>query len=342
MCLWPSNHYTVKEVLSGNSLLLNNGTTVNLIGITNTQEGLQEMKNMALGQEVELIPDKSNMFDQDNIPDNSMVYAYVRLPKQAYKCINATLLKGGKAMIQEETFLVDSLASFRSYSCSGGETNPTPTPIPPKPTKHEDLVLPDYTPAPERRYSCWYSNTQENIAMLTDACDFNHTYTKGFANQLAGKSPGNFNIGQVCEIFDYCYTNWKYVNDPDGQEYLATASESIYNGLVGDCDDFAIMMAACVIAIGGEATIITAWGSQGGHAYCEVNISKWNENEIDRNISERFPNKHGKIVTTRHDEKTWLNLDWQSAYPGGSEFSHNEHKRYVYSASDNAWHCSQN
>jgi len=44
---------------------------------------------------------------------------------------------------------------------------------------------------------------------------------------VAGVNPGNFNLAQVCNLFDFCYEGWHYVNDPASMEYLAKASETI-------------------------------------------------------------------------------------------------------------------
>ena len=109
-------------------------------------------------------------------------------------------------------------------------------------TENDDDI--NVTPrSTDRRITFWSINGEENIEMLKESCDYNVPKTKGFANKLAGKaslSDGTFNIEQLCEIFDYCYSKWRYVNDPKGSEYLAKASETIASSLTGDCDDFAI------------------------------------------------------------------------------------------------------
>ena len=132
--------------------------------------------------------------------------------------------------------------------------------------EEDDIILPEppTDKKKDRKHSAWYTNGNLNLKMLDEACDYLCPYTKQFANSLAGKSPGPFNAGQICEIFDYCFKNWKYVNDPTGAEYVASASESIEGNLAGDCDDFAILIASCIMAIGGDACINTGGGAQGG------------------------------------------------------------------------------
>ena len=102
--------------------------------------------------------------------------------------------------------------------------------------------------------------------------------TRNFAVELASKSLGSYNVGQIAYIYDYIYKNWKYVSDPTGKEYFSKASETIENNLSGDCDDFAILLSSCIEAIGGNTRITFAQNSTGGHAYTEVRISQ-NEEE---------------------------------------------------------------
>ncbi|MBQ0155174.1 MAG: transglutaminase domain-containing protein, partial [Bacteroidales bacterium] len=128
-----------------------------------------------------------------------------------------------------------------------------------------------------RRNTFWNATFPErNVKLLEEACDFNLPATKQFANKLARKaevSSARINIEQICEIYDYCRSKWSYINDPVGHEYLAKASETIGSELTGDCDDFATLIAACILSIGGEVRVTTAFGPEGGHAYTEVEVS---------------------------------------------------------------------
>lgn len=191
----------------------------------------------------------------------------------------------------------------------------------------------------DRRITFWSSNGIDNIQMLTEACDYNVPKTKGFANKLAGranKSDGTFNVEQLCEIFDYCYSKWRYVNDPKGSEYLAKASETIASSLTGDCDDFAILMASCMLAIGGDVCIITAQGLEGGHAYAEVDISHMNLSHVKNYIMQRFSSHRiSKIVYRIEEPHIWLNLDWSGDYPGGPTYD--AYMRDIYKCVNGRW-----
>lgn len=161
---------------------------------------------------------------------------------------------------------------------------------------------------------------------LTKVIDASHPITRDYAVRLASTSPGSFNVGQVCAIFNETYSNWKYVNDPKGGDYFSEASRSINLGLAGDCDDFAIVMAAAIRAIGGETRVIFAYNSkeESGHAYAEVAIpSEWgSENNVKKKIVDYYKRKGKKLRNNdihikREKGKLWLNLDWWSVHVGG-------------------------
>ena len=155
---------------------------------------------------------------------------------------------------------------------------------------------------------------------------------RNLAGKLATQFPGNYNYAQICVIWYALKENWRYFNDPRGHEYLASTSESIkLNG--GDCDDFAILMSSLIESIGGTTRVIFSRNSTSGHAYCEVYISK--NIQDAKNILQKivdmdayYKNRLGKPVPTsykmdyRMDKqgRYWLNMDWQSNYPGGERF----------------------
>lgn len=346
--LWLMNSFgslKVDQVDDGDMVVLNNGCKIRLIGVSNTEQGKRELKSL-IGVEVTLQPDMSANFDPHLLTKGDIVDAYLLLNDNNYECINATLLKKGMAELVEGGHLVDSLDKFREYAQLGKQQRSVnPTPIIQKINYAADSIkLPQYTPQSERRHNTWYEESEDNIEMLDEACDYNLPYTKVFANQLAARSPGEFSIEQVCEIFDYCYNKWRYVNDPNGQDYIARASESISASLTGDCDDFAVLIASCVLACGGNACIVYANGSHGCHAYSEVDIQSLKRNKdisyIEDVIRKKYPMYSMSTLGMRQDNgHTWLNLDWQAAYPGGPYFQ--AESKVFYSVIDGKWNFSQ-
>ena len=202
-------------------------------------------------------------------------------------------------------------------------TNETVTeieePIPPPPTidfavsRHEKKFL------KELFKDC---NSSGDKRQLVEACNYSNSTVRNNAVSIAGQSPGSYNLGQICDIFDHCYNGWKYVNDPKGNEIYESASNTISNGLNGDCDDFAVLVCSMVLSIGGEARINFAYGQNGGHAFTEVNIGK---TEIEEYISKRYKSVYDNSgIWSRTDKQgnNWLNLDWLAKHPGGKYFDY--------------------
>lgn len=317
--------YRIIDVKDGNTVVLECGTTVKLIGVSSTEESLDFLRNNYLNEPINLKADHTSPFDPTSIRSGDVVYAYVLGGEDANIHINAQLLKEGKADILTGTFLADSLEAFRQYAKLGGRERDeelTPTPIPVIDYEEDDIILPEppTDKKKDRKHSAWYTNGNLNLKMLDEACDYLCPYTKQFANSLAGKSPGPFNAGQICEIFDYCFKNWKYVNDPTGAEYVASASESIEGNLAGDCDDFAILMASCIMAIGGDACINTGGGAQGGHAFTEVDIAGIGKSRMLQVMNSRYNSRIANIATRDDGQHLWMNLDWFGSHPGGQYY----------------------
>ena len=113
----------------------------------------------------------------------------------------------------------------------------------------------------------------------------------------------------------------------DTIEYFATATETIENGYVGDCDDFAIALASMVSAIGGKSRVVLMDGPRGGHAYAEACV-QGEPKEVATALTKLYRKRwrsyiQGSIPTTiayRSSENCpiWLNLDWNSSVPGGA------------------------
>lgn len=315
--LWPENVIKISEIESGNTVVLSNGTTVRLLGLSPTEEAKAELTRYR-NEEVKLVADKGFYFDVERIDKGDIVDAYVVCVSSERRCLNSEILKSGLAPFVEN--VRDSLYEYRRYAEDGlsrrGGT--APKVVSNVDYQEDDIHLDPYVPTGERKHSAWYVDGNMNLDMLEEACDFNLPYTKKFANELASRSPGTFNPRQICEIFSYCNRKWSYVNDPADSEYVARASESISCSLVGDCDDFAVLMASCILAVGGRPCINTGSNSQGGHAFAEVDIAQFNESEVLAVVREFFPAYTIDQLNCRRDgAHVWLNLDWQSPYPGG-------------------------
>jgi len=122
---------------------------------------------------------------------------------------------------------------------------------------------------------------------------------------------------QTFAVFKEIQNRWNYVDDPKGKEYIARATESLIH-FSGDCDDHAILMAACVRAVGSTPRLIHT----GGHIYPEVLIgNKVDLEAINYLVKEVLFKEESKNKELHYhiDERgqIWLNLDYTARYPGG-------------------------
>ncbi len=84
----------------------------------------------------------------------------------------------------------------------------------------------------------------------------------------------NDDVYKICAIFSFVYTEIEYVSDPHGQDYFQKPSETLMYKK-GDCDDYAILMAALCESVGMDASIeyveVTGNGaSNEPHMICTV------------------------------------------------------------------------
>ena len=163
-----------------------------------------------------------------------------------------------------------------------------------------------------------------NKSKIIDAVNFTNPKVRNFAlyattkhfKDIKGHAKDRKLI-QCFAVFKEIKQRWNYVNDPKGQEYIAAASESIQH-FSGDCDDHAILMSACIKAIGGTPRIIHT----GGHMYPEMLIGDKNDLETAVYLIKEVlfvEESKNKEIHYHIDErgKIWLNLDYTAKFPGG-------------------------
>jgi hypothetical protein len=159
------------------------------------------------------------------------------------------------------------------------------------------------------------------------AMDYEASLTRNTAVRVAADEQGPFHVEQVARIWTHVRGRWRYVNDPRGGEYFATASETITNDYAGDCDDFAIVLASMITAIGGDARVVMMDGPAGGHAYAEACIHQ-DPRDAARRLSQHYRRNWDQYLGRQRldqihfrssdDCQVWLNLDWNAGVPGGN------------------------
>lgn len=126
-----------------------------------------------------------------------------------------------------------------------------------------------------------------------------------------------FTLVQSFSLFKEINSKWRYVSDVKGGEYFATPAESL-ELMAGDCDDHALLMAACITAIGGKVRLVRTEG----HVYPELLIGT--SGQMDRAgyliRKQLFATEVGDAPLYHHtdpDGRHWINLDYTRNYPGG-------------------------
>lgn len=166
----------------------------------------------------------------------------------------------------------------------------------------------------------------ERASRIAAAMDSTASGTRNAAVKIAAGEEGPFHVEQIARIWTHVRGRWQYVNDPQGSEYFAKASETIENDFAGDCDDFAIVLASMILAVGGEARVVVMNAPEGGHAYAEACV-RMDPTEVASRLSAYYRRKWdpylGRQRVTRIRYRTteacpvWLNLDWSAGVPGG-------------------------
>ena len=138
---------------------------------------------------------------------------------------------------------------------------------------------------------------KSNIDLIKTAVDPQNTLTRNKAVEIAADATGPYNIDQICYIYKYLRDNWEYVSDPRGIDYISSGNNTIkladrisarQNKTVagaGDCDDYAVLTASLIEAVGGATRVVLAYGGGQGHAYTEVYLG-----DIDSNSTKAILN----------------------------------------------------
>ncbi len=174
---------------------------------------------------------------------------------------------------------------------------------------------------------------------LRQAIDYNNPIVRNYAVNIANKNfeenrhlSKNLKWVHQFSIFKEIYERWNYVFDPLEENYYSYASETIkhieFDGkFKGDCDDYSILMAACIKAVGGEVRLVRTKvkmsdGRTIGHLYPEVKIGNTKDLEVVVYLIKNVyfvEETIGKTIHYYQDTKgiIWLNFDYNDNYPGG-------------------------
>lgn len=181
------------------------------------------------------------------------------------------------------------------------------------------------------------SSTDKIKLSIRDKLDLGNEHIADSAMNMAAEYPGEYNINQVCEIYDSLAGSggWYYFSDPSNADRYQNANKTLQMGKkqntvgMGNCNDFAILMASLIDSIGGSTRIIFAYDERTGtnHAYTELYLGKAGGDSVNATLQflerEYYPMKIPGIECL--GDEIWLNLDWgtdptRAANPGGTIF----------------------
>lgn len=116
-------------------------------------------------------------------------------------------------------------------------------------------------------------------------------------------------------LFKYINGNFKYVSDPERDEYYASPRETIENGMGGDCDDHTILMISALKAIGAKCRMVLTENHVYPELYCG---DKKRFSEIQEAIANLFSEYNFTGLYYREENgHYWINLDYTAHHPGG-------------------------
>jgi len=125
--------------------------------------------------------------------------------------------------------------------------------------------------------------------------------------------PGAEGMAQILAIHRRVSTEWTYITDPAfvGPDYVSPAYRTLAAGLVGDCDDYAVLTASLVEAIGGKTRIVHGHCAEGCHAWPEVYIGPRDRlGTVEAVIRRAYPSER-LGCSVDGEGGAWLSLDWE-------------------------------
>ncbi|VUT27527.1 MAG: hypothetical protein SYNGOMJ08_00073 [Candidatus Syntrophoarchaeum sp. GoM_oil] len=130
--------------------------------------------------------------------------------------------------------------------------------------------------------------------------------------------PGEYNIYQICSIFDRVSEKIEYVSDPPDQEYWQTPTETLFS-CGGDCDDHAILIAAMIEAIGGTSRVYLT----DDHMFAAFFVGGTSRCDEVRDALRAYYNTPLMVYFIEDEYGAWMVLDaTKSIYAGGSDLAY--------------------
>lgn len=171
------------------------------------------------------------------------------------------------------------------------------------------------------------SLSEEMRAGFISSLDEGDPYISDTAALLSRQFEGEYNINQVCTIYNALSRGWHYINRTDGDQ-LWSARETLLRGQAskslgaGDCSDFAILISSLIESLGGSTRTSFAYDdlNQTGHVYSEVYLGASRDSRTNELIGwlQREYNISEIPGINNTSNGVWLNMDLSGSHPGSA------------------------
>ncbi|MBA3045960.1 MAG: hypothetical protein FP824_07080 [Euryarchaeota archaeon] len=116
-------------------------------------------------------------------------------------------------------------------------------------------------------------NTRLYYVRVNDLVDFSSEAVAMATGNVM--TTGDYNLGNVCEIFDWLVAEINYTEDPGGGDVWYSPDETLAS-MTGDCEDYAMLFSAMVEHVGGASRIYLTRD----HAFTAVYVGN-TESDLD-------------------------------------------------------------
>jgi transglutaminase-like putative cysteine protease len=177
-------------------------------------------------------------------------------------------------------------------------------------TQHFEVISIDVSGMESMQNPTYRYNPENIFIQMNSKIDPFDLELRKMAAESAKRYPGEYNIYQVCSLFDDTKEKIQYISDPRGKDLWSPPGDTLAVG-AGDCDDYAILLASLIESIGGTSRIYLT----DTHAFAAVYIGN-NTEEIANAIGDYYGSV--PIYYTTDEYGCWLMMDpTSSIYPGG-------------------------
>ncbi|WOF15478.1 hypothetical protein F1737_01665 [Methanoplanus sp. FWC-SCC4] len=175
------------------------------------------------------------------------------------------------------------------------------------------------------------ANEARMADVISDALDYQNPSIKNHAQLITISK--NYSIKAACDLWDYVNSDWTYLNDPQGPEYVSSATQSVKSGMRGESDDYSVYLSSLILSLGGEIRIVSVQGDRDSSVHLYPELFAGNDETELKEACKYVYSRYGcekvyySVENTEGRKKYWMNLDW--SIPKKGDFNY-----YIYGNSE--------